>query len=412
MEKHKNIPQLRFTDFNGDWISSRLGNVFDLFNGYAFSSTDSLDNGIPWIKIADVGIQEMKRDNLSFLPKEFAEKYKKFLIRKGDFVIALTRPILNGKLKIAQADAFFNNSLLNQRVGKIVSKNSHYFIYTLLQNATTIEAIDNSIAGTDPPNLSTNELKTIFVKIPNLPEQQKIASFFTAIDQKTSQLKRKKTLLEQYKKGVMQKIFNQEIRFKDDKGQEFPKWDNNKLSEYLVVSRNKNADGKYGKADVLSVSGDFGIVNQIAFQGRSFAGESVLNYGVVETGDIVYTKSPLKENPYGIIKVNKGKIGIVSTLYAVYKCKDNALGEYFDFFFQLKEKLNGYLRPLVHKGAKNDMKINNERVLIDTLNVPRRKEQQKIVDFLNVIDEKINHAQKQIDKAEVWKKGLMQQMFV
>ena len=249
--------------------------------------------------------------------------------------------------------------------------------------------------------------------MPTLSEQQKIASFFTAIDQKISQLKHKKNLLEQYKKGVMQKIFSQQIRFKDDNGQEFPKWENKKLSEYLYVSKNKNFTGKYGKVDVLSVSGDYGIVNQIEFQGRSFAGESVLNYGEVETGDIVYTKSPLKDNPYGIIKVNKGKAGIVSTLYAVYKCKDNAIGEYFDYYFQLDEKLNGYLRPLVHKGAKNDMKINNERVLIDTLSVPCKKEQEKIVaNFLTAIDNKINHTQKQIEKAEVWKKGLMQQMFV
>jgi len=262
------------------------------------------------------------------------------------------------------------------------------------------------------PGINAEEYKLYEFKLPTLPEQQKIASFFTTIDQRISQFKRKKTLLEKYKKGVMQKIFSQQIRFKDDNREDYPKWENKKLSEYLYVSKNKNFTSKYGKEDVLSVSGDYGIVNQIEFQGRSFAGESVLNYGEVETGDIVYTKSPLKNNPYGIIKVNKGKAGIVSTLYAVYKCKDNALGEYFDYYFQLDDKLNGYLRPLVHKGAKNDMKINNERVLIDTLSVPCKKEQEKIVAFFNAIDNKINHTQKQIEKAEVWKKGLMQQMFV
>ena len=85
-------------------------------------------------------------------------------------------------------------------------------------------------------------------------------------------------------------------------------WEQRKLEEYLKVSGQKNFEGIYTKEDVLSVSGDFGIVNQIEFQGRSFAGASVANYGVVETGDIVYTKSPLKSNPYGIIKANKGKM--------------------------------------------------------------------------------------------------------
>ena len=95
-------------------------------------------------------------------------------------------------------------------------------------------------------------------------------------------------------------------------------WEQRKLNEYLEVSRAKNKDEVFGKEDVLSVSGDYGIVNQIEFQGRSFAGASVAPYGVVEIGDVVYTKSPLKSNPYGIIKTNKGKPGIVSTLYAVY----------------------------------------------------------------------------------------------
>ena len=81
------------------------------------------------------------------------------------------------------------------------------------------------------------------------------------------------------------------------KSQNTPTWEQRKLEEYLKVSGQKNFEGIYTKEDVLSVSGDFGIVNQIEFQGRSFAGASVANYGVVETGDIVYTKSPLKSNP-------------------------------------------------------------------------------------------------------------------
>ena len=94
-----------------------------------------------------------------------------------------------------------------------------------------------------------------------------------------------------------------EIRFKgfeDD-------WKTGTLNEYLEVSTEKNIDGIYTPNDVLSVSGDYGIVNQIAFKGRSFAGASVLNYGVVNNGDIVYTKSPLGNNPFGIIKTNKDK---------------------------------------------------------------------------------------------------------
>ena len=88
-------------------------------------------------------------------------------------------------------------------------------------------------------------------------------------------------------------------------------WEQRKLEDYLTVSAEKNTGNIYGRSDVLSVSGDYGIVNQIEFQGRSFAGASVSNYGVVKTGDVVYTQSTLNSNPYGIIKTNKGKQGIV-----------------------------------------------------------------------------------------------------
>lgn len=260
--------------------------------------------------------------------------------------------------------------------------------------------------------IGQEDISKVEIIFPSLPEQQKIASFLTAMDKKIQQLTRKKDLLEQYKKGVMQQLFSGKLRFKDENENAFPKWEEKRLSYYLQVSKTKNENLEYSKADVLSVSGEYGIVNQIEFQGRSFAGVSVHNYGLVEHGDIVYTKSPLKSNPYGIIKVNKGKTGIVSTLYAVYKCKPNVSGEFLDFYFQLHSNLNSYLRPLVQKGSKNDMKINNEKVLIDPVYYPSKKEQLKIVQYLNSMDIKIETVNNQITQTQTFKKGLLQQMFV
>ena len=122
-------------------------------------------------------------------------------------------------------------------------------------------------------------------------------------------------------------------------------WEQRKLSEYLDVSNEKNTEEVFTKQDVLSVSGDFGIVNQIEFQGRSFAGASVSEYGVVYTGDVVYTKSPLNSNPYGIIKTNKGKPGIVSTLYAVYHPKDNVDSAFIQTYFEQHARMNNYMHP-------------------------------------------------------------------
>lgn len=172
-------------------------------------------------------------------------------------------------------------------------------------------------------------------------------------------------------------------------------WEQRKLEDYLTVSAEKNTGNIYGRSDVLSVSGDYGIVNQIEFQGRSFAGASVSNYGVVQTGDVVYTKSPLNSNPYGIIKTNKGKPGIVSTLYAVYHPKENAFSDFIQVYFEQHARMNNYMHPLVNKGAKNDMKVSAENALKGPVCFPSRIEQESISAFFSVLDNIITLHQRQ-----------------
>ena len=158
------------------------------------------------------------------------------------------------------------------------------------------------------------------------------------------------------------------------------------MIDYLEVSYEKNRDNRFTKDDVLSVSGEYGIVNQIKFQGRSFAGASVSNYGVVENGDVVYTKSPLKSNPYGIIKTNKGIPGIVSTLYAVYKPKEITDSEFVQIYFELDSRMNSYMHPLVNKGAKNDMKVSAENALKGMVSFPKKDEQEMISSYFSDLD--------------------------
>ena len=189
-------------------------------------------------------------------------------------------------------------------------------------------------------------------------------------------------------------------------------WKQVRLNQLLYESKKRNYDLKFDKSQVLSVSGELGVVNQIKHLGRSYAGESVHNYHILQTGDIVYTKSPLKENPYGIIKLNKGEPGIVSTLYAVYKVNnETAIGTFLEFYFSLHANTNRYLRPLVKKGAKNDMKINNTYVLNDPIYVPQKVEQQKIANFLTAIDTKILYLARKKELLRKYKKGVSQQIF-
>ena len=188
-------------------------------------------------------------------------------------------------------------------------------------------------------------------------------------------------------------------------------WKENELSHYLVENTERNRGLAFGKEDVLSVSGEYGVINQIAFQGRSFAGESVADYHVVETDDIVYTKSPLKANPYGIIKVNKGIPGIVSTLYAVYHPLNTVAPRFVDLYFANDLRLNKFLKPLVNIGAKHDMKVNNSFVLTGTVVFPSIGEQQKLVDFFAKLDRRIEAQRKIVDTLKKYKRGLLNKVF-
>ena len=188
-------------------------------------------------------------------------------------------------------------------------------------------------------------------------------------------------------------------------------WEQRKLEYYLEVSEERNLSNDYTKENVLSVSGDVGIVNQIEFQGRSFAGILVNNYGVVKTGYVVYTKSPLKNNPYGIIKANKGRDGIVSTLYAIYKPKLNVNSNFIQIYFEQNARMNNYMQPLVNKGAKNDMKISSGNALKGNVVFPIRKEQDIIVDFFFKIDHLITLHQRKLEKLKIIKKSMLENLF-
>lgn len=197
------------------------------------------------------------------------------------------------------------------------------------------------------------------------------------------------------------------IRFSDFTGE----YEERPLSDFLSENKEKNRQNLYTKEDVKSVSGDYGVVNQIEFFGKSMAGADVSNYHVVHHNNIVYTKSPLKANPYGIIKCNTGTDGIVSTLYAVYYCNDDVVPEYVDYYFGYDKRVNKYLLPLVNIGAKHDMKVNNQDVISGSVFFPSIDEQKKVVEALNVYDERVKNQLSVIEALETRRKGLLQQIF-
>ena len=383
-------PNIRFKGYTDDWEQRKFEDYYKMASGYAFKYQDYCEDGVPLINGESIQHGKIDNSNLNNLPVSFVNEYSDFVLHEKDIVVGLNRPITNGNLKIARIPSDYEGSLLYQRAGRVQYKKAidMDFSYILLSQEILKFTLREAV-GSDQPFISTSKLDKWKIFIPSdKNEQAKIGSFFINLDNLITLHQRKCDETKELKKYMLQKMFPKngekrpEIRFEGF----YDDWEQRKLNEYLEVSRAKNKDEVFGKEDVLSVSGDYGIVNQIEFQGRSFAGVSVAPYGVVETGDVVYTKSPLKSNPYGIIKTNKGKPGIVSTLYAVYKPLNNVYSEFVQIYFEQDARMNNYMHPLVNKGAKNDMKVSDENALKGEVCFPSKDEQIKISEYFAKLD--------------------------
>ena len=325
----------------------------------------------------------------------------------GEYALIGRQGALCGNMNYSVGKAYFTEHAV---VVKADENNDTRFLYYMLDTMNLGQYSDQSAQ----PGLAVNKLVKLENQFPMKEEQQRIGWYFSNIDHLITLHQRKCEETKSLKKYMLQKMFPEngncvpKIRFSGFADA----WEQRKLKDYLEVSREKNKTESYGKEDVLSVSGEHGIVNQIEFQGRSFAGVSVANYGVVEAGDVVYTKSPLKSNPYGIIKTNKGKTGIVSTLYAVYKPRMNTNSEFVQIYFELDSRMNSYMHPLVNKGAKNDMKVSDENALKGPVAFPELEEQNAITQYFDKLDRLITLHQHKCDELQKLKKFMLQNMFV
>lgn len=188
-------------------------------------------------------------------------------------------------------------------------------------------------------------------------------------------------------------------------------WDISPLSAYLTTSHEKNKSNIYSKDDVMSVSREFGVVNQIEYQGKSLAGVSVSGYGVAQTNDIIYTKSPLRNQPYGIIKTSCIPTGIVSALYAVYHPNDNVCPQFVQTYFENDDRLNAYLKTLVRKGAKNTLNVSDEDALKGNVCFPKKEEQEQILRTFKVVDEGISKQRLLCEQLRRLKSTLLDKLF-
>ncbi len=398
---NKKEPNLRFLGHKKGWYNSKFGGIVDRV------SNSNNNSALPRIEFEDI-ISGQGTLRPGYEDKINTKKGIEFM--PNDILFGKLRPYLKNWLY-----ADFKGIAIGDFWVFRPKNTDGKFIYTIVQS-DKFQKVANLSSGTKMPRSDWNTVSNTTFKIPEeIEEQQKIGEFFKSLDDRIALQQRQIELLKESKQGFLQKMFPKdgervpEVRFDEFSGE----WKKRLLNECLTTSKVKNRDERFGKEDVLSVSGDFGIVNQIEFQGRSFAGVSVALYGVVETGDVVYTKSPLKSNPYGIIKTNKGQAGIVSTLYAVYKPNDNVDSKFVERYFENDQRLNRYLKPIVNKGAKNDMKVSDDNALIGTVVFPVEvEEQQKIGEFFKKLDDAIATHEKELELLQETKKGFLQKMFV
>ena len=303
-------PKIRFKGFTKDWEQRKFS---DIASRESVSRESSYD--LPSLEYEDV-IAEEGRLNKDISLKE---NIKKGIVFDGS-------QVLYGKLR-PYLHNWLNPDFSGVAVGDwwVLKPNNadKSFIYRLIQTQR-FDDIANQSAGSKMPRADWNLVSNTEFAVPvSQEEQEKIGEYFSSLDHLITLHQRKCEQTKNLKKYMLQKMFPQngakvpEIRFNGFTHD----WEQRKLSDVLDIVTKRNGE-KYGKEEVLSVSDEYGCINQIKFQGRSFAGEDISNYKIVDTGDIIYTRSPLKSKPYGIIKVVGDEIGIVSPLYIVNKVKE------------------------------------------------------------------------------------------
>lgn len=263
-------------------------------------------------------------------------------------------------------------------------------------------------------NVVWDELYAQTLSLPSLPEQQKIASFLSTIDEIIQSTESELTAWQERKKGVMQKIFNREVRFKADDGSEFPEWEEKTVSDLFKKITDKNTKKKV--VNVITNSAEFGLVRQRDFFDKDIAVEGKTdNYTIIQQGDFVYNPRKSKQAPYGPFNCyHLNEEGIVSPLYMCLRPIGKADNNYLYWYFQTDR----WYRFIYENGAQNGARHDRVGMTDDLMqNIPIYlpsdvNEQKKIADCLSSLDDVINQINAELSAWKEFKKGLLQQMFV
>ncbi|MEQ6122654.1 restriction endonuclease subunit S [Pseudotenacibaculum sp. MALMAid0570] len=419
----KNIPRLRFPTFSDEWEKMRFSDFISYTKGFAFKSKDYQNDGVRIVRVSDLGYDSIKSSHGIYLDKSKVHSVEKYVIDEGDIIITTvgSRPeLIDSSVGRGILVRKNGEGLLNQNLVKInkCEKIKNKFLFGFFNTKKYFNYITQIQRGNaNQSNITLKEFFNYQVSIPSLPEQQKIADFLTAVNKRIELLEKKKTLLETYKKGVMKKIFNQEIRFKDDNGNDFPDWE-----EYILNELGGTLNGLTGKT-----KDDFDKGSCKYIQYKQVFGDSKIDpngFGLVDVGetekqtemkygDILFTTSSETPNEIGMSSVFMSEIQNVYLNSFCFgfrpKSLENLIPNFSRFLFR-SEKVRSSIVKLAQGSTRFNMSKTN--FLKIRVRIPSTDEQVKISEFLSSIDDQIELLDTQIDKSKTWKKGLLQKMFV
>lgn len=390
-----NIPQLRFPEFNGEWEITKLENIADVKTGPFGSSLhqhDYVEIGTPIITVEHLDELGIVHKNLPLVSDEDKSRLKSYHLKTGDLVFSRVGSVDRCSIISERENGWlFSGRLLRVRFQNQIPA---FFNYQF-QLETTKQKVRSIAVGQTMPSINTEILKSIELTFASLPEQTKIASFLSEVDEKIQVLKKKHSLLEQYKKGLMQKLFSQELRFKDEDGNEFPEWEEKQVKELFKVTR----------GDVLAMSlvsdeienDHIYPVYSSQTKNRGLAGyynEYLFEDAITWTTDGAGA---------GDVNFREGKF------YCTNVCGVLLSDEGYANLF-IAELLNSVSRKYVSY-VGNPKLMNNVMAEISIIIPVSVEEQQKISNFLKSLNVRIKQLEIEISKIENWKKGLLQKMF-
>ena len=332
--------------------------------------TSELEDQFLYIDLESVVKGQLIKHNV--ISKEGAPSRAQRVLSKWDILYQCVRPYqLNNYIV---RDDYPLQRVASTGYAQIRTNHNPAFLFQLLHTKKFTDQVINRCTGTNYPAINSTDLGEIGISVPGIKEQGRIAELLTLIDHRIA-IQNK--LIERYESLIRAII----IRSQAASARRMVY-----LHEILTERKELNEQ----EYDICSVSVSKGVVNQVEYLGRSFAAKETAHYHVVHKGDIVYTKSPTGEFPFGIIKQSYIDTPVaVSPLYGVYEPIDYETGVYLHHFFCSPQNAKNYLHKLIQKGAKNTINITNQHFLDNTISLPDRRKLLSVVEFIEKLSVRV-----------------------